>query len=134
VKDQFIVIIEQLLKGLEGADKKKAEKTLLEAYEGLTAQYRPIMAAIPGVLPKVAKDIVPLVVAIAKSLTAIKKDTLVVAAVKEYREVAAKDRRAYIKVYTEAGFSPDEAFALLMLDSANMKTGLANVKLPINKN
>jgi hypothetical protein len=112
----------------EGADPDDIMKIINLFYEEYVGQYRPFVELLEPTLEMVFKDIAPIIAGSLSGISnALQDNEKVQAVVSEWRKNRAQGRMRNLNAYVEAGFTRDEALALVLQDAANFNAQLARV-------
>lgn len=127
--DDVLLGLEQLLEG-EGTAKNKEQlvaKLIGQMYDGCVKKYRPLIRAIPLVSGRLSKDLTPLIVSLLKFANTVRENKELQKEIQRSKNITAKQRFEALKAYEKAGFSHDEAMALVLQDAASPSSTLANL-------
>lgn len=113
--------IEKLLEAENGASEEVLTALVNELYEGVVKKYRPIIRVLPNVSDKISKDVTPVIVAGLKLAHTVAEDAGLQAEVERGKKLKALNRFKSLTAYEGAGFTRNEAMALILADIANQK-------------
>jgi thioredoxin-like negative regulator of GroEL len=102
--------------------------TLVETFRAMNMamldQYRAAVAATPGTADQMAKDILAATASMVGAFARLPEDENIKAQLARILDIVARSRAETVSAYEKAGFSRDEAFALLLAD---MGTGVGSI-------
>ncbi|HOX30179.1 MAG TPA: hypothetical protein P5080_02940 [Candidatus Paceibacterota bacterium] len=111
----------------DGTEKQEAQEAIISLvkaiYSGLTQQYRPAFELILPIIGELlGKDLNLILLPLLKLSNEVGESEEVEVQRQRGREIKAKKRKAIYDAYAKAGFTPDQAMALLMNDIAKPST------------
>ena len=119
--EQIINALGEQIKELieTGADQETVNQLGVQIYEKLVAGYRPFVKMAPPIVEAVGKDVTPVITALMKFRRAVAEDNEFESERAAWAKLRAKTRRLEMLAYTDEGFNPDQAFALVLQDAAS---------------
>jgi hypothetical protein len=103
--------------GMEKASDKEVREMLTTMYEHLTGNAGPLIRAVPALAEPIAKDAAPIVAAIVEMTAAVGNSDEFRKAYEKLALAYATNRMTFFKAYKKAGFTPAQAFALVLQDA-----------------
>jgi hypothetical protein len=92
-------------------------------YDEISVQYRSLLVEVNKILPDFSKDLTKLFSTILTLLCQVRKDPEIRDKLKEFKTISAEARFESLQIYMQnEKFTREEAFQLLCLDVANLKT------------
>lgn len=127
--DDILGVLEGILDG-QGTAKEKENQLadiIGNMYDSLVKKYRPVIRVIPLVSDKISKDLAPLFVSLLRFVNLIREDKKLQQEIQRSRNITANQRFEALKTYEKAGFSREEAMALVLQDAVNAFANLAKL-------
>lgn len=94
----------------------KGDDSLADLYNGFAGELRPLLYELPGLAEPIARDLTVVIVTAIDTVTQVARSQKFQRSALEMIRVRAKLRRETLTIYENAGFSPSQAFQLLMAD------------------
>lgn len=115
-------LLDRLLDMLEGSeDPDEIAAAAEEVYDQAIKKCRPIIGLVPRLIRKIVPDIQPAVVGLLGATIQFQEDEEVQAMLSASAKLRAAHRKERLDQYEDAGFTREEAMALLLEDIANRK-------------
>ena len=125
--ESLFEVLNQLLEIEGNADEETVGPLIQKMYLEMVSKYRPVMQVLPDVAEIATQDLVPIVMTFLTVVNGIHEDDDIRTAVDRRNVLKADMRKMALDTYQSAGFSREEAMALLLQDVANAKAHLYNV-------
>lgn len=113
---------------VDGVSVSQVSPLVKQVYEEAVKKYRPVLQSLPSLSEQLADDLLPLFKAFHELSIRIRSDDELHNLTMEDSALVAKKRQARVKIYEKAGFSREEAIALLLQDTANYQANVARVR------
>jgi hypothetical protein len=118
--DDLLGVVEVMGKLPGGANLIKS--LIHKGYDGAVGKYRPLIKVVPDILELAGQDMAPVFAALLRLANDVYEDEDIQIEIERGRETRAENRKKILAAYTDAGFTPNQAFALLLLDSSPRAT------------
>lgn len=126
-KEQALAAVADIIESLEetGEIPKNASELLVTGYHSLVESYRPLLPAASALAAPIGSDLAQIASAFLRLAEAIGENKEFLSAYEDYVFTQAKLRKMALDIHTEAGFTRQEAFALILGDKAIASASLS---------
>lgn len=130
--DGLLMLLGGITEGQQNLSVASVRKLLAAMYDQLTGKYGPIVQALPALSGPIAKDLTPVVCAVADLASDIANSIEFKKSQAKFAKALAGIRMASLKAYEGAGFTREEAFYLVLKD-ASRKLAMPNLSSSSSK-